>query len=776
MSLDQKTREVLKRFEKRNSKERDEKYTVGDLEFNKESIDGLIKISNQNEYTDISKPHIQDIIELAKAIGAGRLQSADEFAIKLAAYIEKHRGTPELDITVEKLCADECLGAKDVAYLKDRIDFLKTHKPAENATSEPLMPAKDSDHGGAASEDFYVPRTAPESEPDFYRVGSLQFPRANIDALIENIGHIVAQAREISTEQASIKVKEYQKNIYKIARDIKEGKYGADDGEVVKALQGVIKSAEEGNQKDVNLERLCAADCFNIDVKEVRKLIPSKSEQGAITNAGLTPLSSSGTATATISPAWTAGVSASEVTHLGTPQITLDRRLDDSYGDAPTSEKGLANEEDVRELYEKVQQTSNLFKNYSEHGSNSIITLLEGVVNKVNSKQSFTKEEAQGINSEIDAAVAQLIHKLNEKHGLEVKGHDKDSAIGAALKQVFDKMRAETNRSARELKGAVPRLEAVARNTTLATATALNGIPFYRRLTAEEAARESWGVGWTGIPPETASSMMGNKNERRSGFFTNVRDLAKKIKEVATKHKGKIIAAALAVLTAGGLGYMSNNKGDRKVSGPAIESPERPKPQVSAAPDLSSPGFEVSRLDGTYTPDSDPDKPNRRAAEDRESDNTPTVTEQMIKECQEGKYTYMIKCIREVVDGQKDPLKKKLTDILHTAAKERAQKEGRNFDTLSEKEKHAYVDAVIGGSGIKPPQGKDPKEWFRELKDKTPASYIANQLGLYSTTYSFTSDVNRNIQSLGVQIKMPGEGKKITPELVVEAINATLQK
>lgn len=471
-------------------------------------------------------------------------------------------------------------------------------------------------------------------------------------------------------------------------------------------------------------------------------------------------------------------------------------------------EAATASAQDVHDLYRVAKDMLYILRGDEGYRYHPSVASLSYIVGKIERGQDFTQGEVKEARAQIDE-IELLIKKISDKNPLgegseddKSQTHEKNvdralarlmaeipkkrlgpetevgvgSPINATAQRVTEKLREESQRTEGELKRAVPGLEGVARKTSQTAATALNGIPFDRRLTAEEAVKESLGVGWTGIP-EGKGVISQDKDKRASGFFASARKMAETVK----RHKGKMLGVVLAGIAALLGVYSLKDKGDHRISGPAIESPERPEPAVSATPDLSSPGFELSRLDGTHEPDNmnlmrDADKPNRRAAEDREYDNAPRVTERMIEECQKGEYTYMIKCIREVVDGQKDQLKKKLVNVIHSAAKERAQKEGINFNSLSDEGKRAYVDAVIGGSGIKPPRGKDPKEWFKELKNKTPASYIADQLGLYSTPYSFTSGVNQNIQSLGVQIKMPEAGKKITPELVIEAIMATLQK
>jgi hypothetical protein len=532
------------------------------------------------------------------------------------------------------------------------VSFAQTHRPKENSRLEPSIPAKESDHEGAASEDYFDYRITPESQTNFYSVGSLQFPKANIDTLIGNIGKV----------------------------------------------------------------------------------------------------------------------------------------------------------EDIPDLYRNADLLLSYLRNDEKTQYHSIVTDLTHIKGKLERGYNFTKKEVDDYNKKIHEFAINL---LNTKGGANLSLESTEISLSKAIEMLndLDRKRADgvikiseeyddesvtlvtkaaeqaIEKSRDEIIGTVAGVEAVARNTAQVAATALNGIPFGRRLTAEEAAKESWGIGWTGIPPETASDIIDqNKNKRISGFFVGARNLAKKTIEAVKQHKGKKLTLAVAALVAIGGSYWLKNRGDHKISEPAIEAPERPVPEIkSSTPDLSSPGFAIEKLEGIYEPGNtslirDLDKPNRLVGEDRKYENTPIVNEQMIKECQNGKYTYMIKCIREVVDGQKSPLKKQLVDMIHTAAKERAQKERVNFDKLSDKEKSAYVDAVIGGSGIKPPEGKDPKEWFRGLKDKTPASYIADKLGLFSITYSFTSGVNRNIKNLGVHIKMPGVGEKITPELVVEAIEATLKK
>lgn len=781
MGLDTHSARMIRKFELRNT---DDIYKIGDLKFNKKSIDNLIKINDQREYVGTPKPHIQDIIQLAKAIGRGEFLSVDEFTIKLVDYIKKYQNTPGLDITIEKLCADECLGIKDVEYLQDQVSFAQTHRPIENNRSEQSIPAKESDHGGATSEDYFDYRITPESKTNFYSVGSLQFPKANIDALIENIGKAIAQEREISADKASIKVKDYQRDIWNIANDIKEGKYGKNDGMLVDALQTVIQSAEQENQKGVTLERLCAEDCFNLDVEQVKKLKPSNISGDVMQGSNPDLLSLSGTTTASFSPEWKASVS-TESTGFTNPTHKKPF-VGPSSESQPVSEIELAKEEDVRDLDTNADSLLSLLRSNEENRYHSIVTDLTHIKGKLERGHDFTKKEVDDYNKKIhkflidllntkskanfspESTVISVPYAIDILNSLDRKRSNSSfftegGEIGAtplirASEKAIETAQRQAEESREQIISAVPRLEAVARKTAEEASNALNGMPFGRHLTAEEASKESWGVGWTGIPPETASDIIDqNKNKRMGGFFAGARNLAKKTVEAVKQHKGKTIALALAVLTSIGGAYWLKNRGDHQISGPQLEQPV-----------------------GKYDPNNpnlmyDTDKPNRHAEEDRKYE-TPIVTEQMIKECREGKYTYMIKCIREVIDGQEDSVKKQLVDIIHTAAKERAQREGKNFDTLAGKEKHAYVDAVIGGSGIKLPEGKDPKRWFKGLKDKTPASYIADKLGLFSTTHSFASDVNRNIKNLGVHIKMPGVGGKITPELVIEAIKATLKK
>lgn len=111
------------------------------------------------------------------------------------------------------------------------------------------------------------------------------------------------------------------------------------------------------------------------------------------------------------------------------------------------------------------------------------------------------------------------------------------------------------------------------------------------------------------------------------------------------------------------------------------------------------------------------------------------ITPEMKAACARGDNSYMIKCIRATVGAQPEKVRSEITKIIFDAAQAKAKAEKVNWQTLNDKEKNAYVDAVLGGG------------------TGSPSDKLAIELGLRKINMSFPG-LNGKYKT-GMAVEMP---------------------
>ena len=128
------------------------------------------------------------------------------------------------------------------------------------------------------------------------------------------------------------------------------------------------------------------------------------------------------------------------------------------------------------------------------------------------------------------------------------------------------------------------------------------------------------------------------------------------------------------------------------------------------------------------------------------------ITPEMIQACQKGDNSYMIKCIKAVVNGQETNIRNELTTHINKAAEARAAKEGISWVKLNAREKDAYVDAVLGGD------------------KNSPSGRIAEELNLTKNMYRFSG--MDDLKKRGLNVSMPERPESVPVGVIIRMIRA----
>lgn len=706
--LSRNDKRILDQFEKRNSTE---KYSVGDLEFSKKSIDDLLRIPAENIGT--LKPHIKDIVDIATKISGGYFKDADALALSLLNYTNKYEDDVGLSVSLDKICSDDCLGIEDPAHLSEVVNFYKNPKELEGYKSWELT-----------SDDEFP------DQPFFLNQDGVRFfqhpKRFDVGGNILKIseGWRVVDSKDDGFLNDQTIFLNTTSGLYfipkeKLYYDPKNNKTFSKIEDADKPAKANIPGTSESQERALEMQDDSAAKPAELrkeDEKSVKEYAPGEPNLSNEELSKLTYLLDS-----------LKDVVGSKI-EISKGEWSLLQRL--SY----VAGRQYADNENIRKVGVKFDEENGLEEtNRIAESKNSTIFVnpeyvdymqeLFTALNTLNSTKSpvedipvkevlktkltsqeytvtggpFTKNES--FSPAGDLIYGSYLNFINKK------------AVEAAAA-----VAAEAAKSKEEIVQALPAIQAVGRSTMKQALERLGvlGIP------PEGVVNEAKALGALsyGKPVEKKNWRDKLRNffnpaiKPVSGFIENMRDKfgdrtwRRKTIEVAGS-ASKVAVASLILLL-----LLEPNKKEEVATEPIkITKPDLPK---------------------TVTEDI-------------------TITDEMKAACRKGDNSYMIKCIRSVVGRQNEKLRTELTKIIFDAAQKRAVSEGSDWLKLSRKEKDAYVDAVLGGD------------------KNSPSGQIAKELKLDTVPYTFTG--MDDLKKQGIKVAMPETPKSHVPiEMVIERV------
>lgn len=809
------TSELLKKFQDRNRESSSGTYSAGDIEFKKSSIDKLIEDAQKyNEAGQKLRPYLSDIVDIAKWIANGKSKSHQELANKLAVYTENYKNDPKLGVTLEKICADNCLGVKNPEDLKQiteeifsRFNEYKGKKYEELAGQE--------DWVIKLNEEFInVPYFINQNGWRFYPNTKTFAAGGKLLKTSEGWSMSIPAERDYLNKEAAF-INRQQKGLY----------FYPSDGTYYNSLTN-----ETSNKfPKIEAETPNIQAPINLPTGETGSETATGGETNAASDAALRVIEDSLTEPRKSSEDQSATLSSEELSRLtymfeafknakgerveiSKVEWKLLQRLmyvyviqsskDQNWLKEPAKFDeidGLEEQNNIKlnskgaQIYiseDYIKYAKNIFSRLQWHDENGPSSQERANAAQENSAADLAElRSASQPESEVpvthqrtdvpelrvpeprmfDTAEAPLadMNKLQESPNPVERG------AGNAMQAVQE----EASAAQGEIARAVPAIKEVSENTIQIALKRLDALGYrdpnkVLQPTDQRPKDEEIPV------PEFLKPKVEAKNGWREKLFgqgSKVGDFIEKVKKSRAAEMAKLLrrnktkggAMALLLLTTLGLNWPNENKkSDAAPEIPAITNPEQPNPEsgnpqiFDDVPNPYPPVFEGQTI---Y-----PEVPNVSVPEIGTPDFSQytKITPELRKECQAGNFTHMIGCIKAVVGAQTPEVRQGLVKMIAEAAEKRADSEGVTWSKLNKKEKDTYIDAVLGGT--------QDKTTNSITKTDSPASAIAKHYGLNVKDITFTGA--DGLSKMGIDAAKFKTPESLDQKVIVDMIVSQLKK